>query len=213
MAHITIIGSGQMARGLATAMLRGNQDVQIIGRDGSKTRDLVESLGRGASGGVTGAPIEGGVVFLAIPHKETHNAILENADGLGGKVVVDISNPIDYSNFDALTTQPGKSAAEETAELLHGRADVVKAFNTTFPKTLEAGSVAGQPLDVLIAGDSEAAKEKVSALAAHAGLRPIDVGPLRRARELEAIMLLVMALQVSPEHEHFNWDTALRILP
>jgi predicted dinucleotide-binding enzyme len=148
-----------------------------------------------------------------MPHKEVHNAILEIGDSVDGRVVVDISNPVDVSNFDRLTTEPGTSAAEETARLLEGRADVVKAFNTTFASTLENGQVAGQHLDVFIAGDSEQAKEKVSAVAAAAGLRPIDVGPLRRARELEAIMLVVMGLQVSPEHQHFNWDTALRIFP
>lgn len=63
------------------------------------------------------------------------------------------------------------------------------------------------------ARDSQAAKEKVSAAVTHAGMRPIDVGPLRRARELEAFMLVIMGLQVNPEHEHFNWDTALRVFP
>ncbi|WP_207771367.1 MULTISPECIES: hypothetical protein [unclassified Arthrobacter] len=48
---------------------------------------------------------------------------------------------------------------------------------------------------------------------AASGLRPIDSGPLRRARELEAFMLVVMGLQVNPEHPHFNWDTALKVLP
>lgn len=213
MATITIVGSGRMARGLATAMLRGNQPVQILGRDGARTRDLVESLGPGATGGIIGAPVTGGIVILAIPHREVRNAILEAGDSLDGKVVVDISNPVDVSTFDRLTTEPGTSAAEETAHLLHGRADVVKAFNTTFPSTLEAGTVAGQHLDVFIAGDSEVAKEKVSAAVAHAGMRPIDVGPLRRARELEAFMLVIMGLQVSPGHAHFNWDTALRVFP
>ncbi|HET7139133.1 MAG TPA: NAD(P)-binding domain-containing protein [Arthrobacter sp.] len=213
MTNITILGSGHMARALALTMLRANNPVQILGRDGTKTRDLVESLGPGATGGLAGAPITGAIVFLAIPHKEVHAAILESGDHMDGRVVVDISNPVDVSTFDRLTTDPGTSAAEETARLLEGRADVVKAFNTTFPATLEAGKVAGQHLDVFIAGDSEEAKEKVSAVTAAAGLRPIDVGPLRRARELEGIMLVVMGLQVSPEHEHFNWDTALRILP
>ncbi|HAG60622.1 MAG TPA: NADP oxidoreductase, partial [Arthrobacter bacterium] len=105
------------------------------------------------------------------------------------------------------------SIAQEVAKVAPASASVVKAFNTTFPATLEAGKVSGQHLDVFIAGDSEQAKEKVSAVTAAAGLRPIDVGPLRRSRELEAIMLVVMGLQVSPEHEHFNWDTALRIFP
>lgn len=213
MTNISILGSGKMAGALATAMLRGNNPVQILGRDGTQTRALVESLGPGATGGVIGAGITGAVVILALPHKEIHNAILEAGDTLDGRVVVDISNPVDVSNFDRLTTEPGTSAAEETAHLLERRADVVKAFNTTFPSTLKDGQVAGQHLDVFIAGDSEQAKEKVSAVAAAAGLRPIDVGPLRRSRELEAIMLVVMGLQVSPEHQHFNWDTALRIFP
>ncbi|MDD0857778.1 hypothetical protein NHF46_08490 [Arthrobacter alpinus] len=50
-------------------------------------------------------------------------------------------------------------------------------------------------------------------MVAASGLRPIDVGPLRRARELEAMMLLIMGLQVSPEHNNFNWDTSLNLLP
>jgi predicted dinucleotide-binding enzyme len=73
--------------------------------------------------------------------------------------------------------------------------------------------VAGLPLDVFIAGDSEQAKVKVSAVVAASGLRPIDVGPLRRARELEAMMLLVMGLQASPNQDNFNWDTSLKLLP
>ena len=213
MTNVTIIGSGRMARALATVMLRGNHPVQILGRDGSSTRDLVESLGPGATGGITGAAVTGAIVFLAVPHKDVHNAILEVGDSLDGRVIVNISNTVDVSNFDRLVTPPGTSSAEETALMLHGRAEVVKAFNTTFAATLEAGDVAGQHLDVFIAGDSEQAKEKVSAVAASAGLRPIDVGPLRRARELEAFMLVVTGLQVSPEHQHFNWDTALRIFP
>jgi predicted dinucleotide-binding enzyme len=71
----------------------------------------------------------------------------------------------------------------------------VKAFNTTFAPTLEAGEVAGQSLDVFIAGDDAEAKAQVSELIESAGLRPIDVGPLRRARQLEALGYLHMALQ------------------
>jgi predicted dinucleotide-binding enzyme len=71
----------------------------------------------------------------------------------------------------------------------------VKAFNTTFAGTLTQGQVAGQTLDVLIAGDDEDAKAQVAALARDGGLNPIDVGPQKRARELEAAGLLHMGLQ------------------
>lgn len=213
MAQVTIIGNGLMATSLAKAVLLANRSVQILGRDKGKAQNLVDSLGPEASAGTVGDPIEGEIVFLAIPYSETRNAIESLGDTLEGRVVVDISNPANVPGFDGMETPPGTSAAEETAELLSGRADVVKAFNTVFSQTLDAGSVAGQHLDVFVAGESDSAKEKVSALVAQARLRPVDVGPLRRARELESFMMLIMGMHASGKHEHFNWDTALRILP
>ncbi len=77
---------------------------------------------------------------------------------------------------------PGTSAAEQIAAAAP-TARVVKAFNTTFARTLIAGQVGGASLDVFIAGDDAAAKQAVTDLATSGGLRPIDAGPLKRARE------------------------------
>jgi predicted dinucleotide-binding enzyme len=76
---------------------------------------------------------------------------------------VDISNPLNES-FEGLATAPGTSAAEEVAAAAPSGARVVKAFNTTFSGTLVEGQVADQPLDVLIAGDDEEAKETLAQL-------------------------------------------------
>ena len=70
----------------------------------------------------------------------------------------------------------------------------MKAFNITFANTLQ-GEVAGQPLDVLIAGDDSGAKEAVATVARDGGLNPVDTGSLQRARELEALGFLHMTLQ------------------
>ena len=86
------------------------------------------------------------------------------------------------------------SATQELAGLAPD-ARFVKAFNTTFAGTLTAGEVSGHKLDVLIAGDDDEAKATVAGLARDGGLNPIDVGPQKRARELEALGLLHMALQ------------------
>jgi predicted dinucleotide-binding enzyme len=88
-------------------------------------------------------------------------------------------------------------------------ARVVKAFNTTFAGTLGEGIVAGQPLDVLIASDDEEAKRAVTGIVADAGLRPIDAGPLRRARELEALGYLHMAIQ-QPLQTNFGGTVKVR---
>jgi nucleotide-binding universal stress UspA family protein len=71
----------------------------------------------------------------------------------------------------------------------------LKAFNTTFAGTLVEGQVAGQPLDVFLASDDGEAKAIVSKLVEDGGLRPVDAGPLGRARELEAAGLLHMSVQ------------------
>jgi 8-hydroxy-5-deazaflavin:NADPH oxidoreductase len=55
--------------------------------------------------------------------------------------------------------------------------------------------VADQPLDVFIAGDDDGAKDTVAELARAGGLNPIDAGPLRRARALERLGFLHMAIQ------------------
>ncbi len=113
-------------------------------------------------------------------------------------MVVDITNPVNES-FDALVVPPDGSATDELSKLADAK--FVKAFNTTFAGTLVEGQVKGQPLDVFIAGDDADAKATVAELVQSSGLRAIDVGPLRRARELEALgfqqITLAAAEQVS----------------
>jgi predicted dinucleotide-binding enzyme len=121
--------------------------------------------------------------------------VRQYGEQLADKVVVDIANPVDFDTMDSLATPPDSSSAEETARLVPEGTPVVKAFNTTFGNTLVPGEVAGQQLDVLIAGDDEAAKRKLSELVEAGGLRPIDVGPLRRARQLEQLGFLHISLQ------------------
>jgi 8-hydroxy-5-deazaflavin:NADPH oxidoreductase len=62
--------------------------------------------------------------------------------------------------MDGLAVPADTSAAEELAKALPSGTPVVKAFNATFAKTLGAGEVAGQTLDVFIAGDDEAANRR-----------------------------------------------------
>ncbi|HET8878520.1 MAG TPA: diguanylate cyclase [Arthrobacter sp.] len=130
---------------------------------------------------------------------------------LGGKTIVDITNPVNFETFDSLVVAPGTSAAEEIAALAPGGAHVVKAFNTTFAGTLAAGESGGQPLDVFIAGDDEAATAAVGSFVSDAGLRPLVVGPLKRARELEGFQFVLMTMQASPAFPDFNWDTGLKV--
>lgn len=197
MANVTIIGAGNMARGIATRLLAGGADIQILAPTLEHATALAEELG-GSGGSVSGAGVDqsltGDVVVLATPYDGALQFAESRAQDLAGKVVVDITNPVHWESFDRLVTPADSSAAEEIAKRVPG-ALVVKAFNTTFAGTLGAGEVAGHPLDVLMAGDDQAAKASVAALVEAGGMRAVDAGPLRRARQLEHLGFLHMALQ------------------
>jgi predicted dinucleotide-binding enzyme len=193
--NVTIIGTGNMARGIGSRVVAGGHRVTVLGKEVEAAEEVVRDLdaGESAAAGRSGDPIDGEVVVLAVYYPDAMAAVEQYGDQLDGKVVVDITNPVNES-FDGLVTPPDGSAAQELAAAASG-ARMVKAFNTTFATTLRQGDVAGQPLDVFMAGDDEDAKAAVAQLAEDGGLRPVDAGPLHRARELEAAGFLHMTVQ------------------
>lgn len=206
--EITIVGTGNMGRGIATRALAGGHNVTLLGSDTEKAQQLADELA-GDSGGVqAGDSPTGEVVVLAVWYPVSLDVAREYADQLEGKVVVDITNPIDTDAFEPLSLDAG-SAAQELDAATPESAKVVKAFNTTFAGTLEPGEVSGTQLDVLIAGDDADSKAKVAELVESSGLRAIDVGPLRRARELEALGYLHMAVQ---DALGSNYGSAVKLL-
>jgi predicted dinucleotide-binding enzyme len=125
-----------------------------------------------------------------------------------GKVVVDITNPLNFETMDSLTVAPDASAAAELAASLP-QSSVVKAFNTNFAATLAGGSVVDQPTTVLIAGDDDSAKDAVIAAISSAGLRVLDAGSLSRARELEALGFLQIVLAAQGK---VSWSAGFAII-
>ena len=195
---ITIIGAGLEGRGIGTRLVAGGNDVELIDADFEAAHTAAEELSAHGAGSATAndaGSIDGELVILAIPYGAVADAISQYGDQLDGKVVVDVTNPVDFATFEGLVVPPDSSAAEEITKLVPAGTPVLKAFNTTFGGTLVSGSVAGQQLQVLIAGDDDAAKEKLGAAAEEGGLQAIDVGPLRRARQLEQLGFLHMSLQ------------------
>jgi predicted dinucleotide-binding enzyme len=192
---VTIVGAGNMGRGIGTRAVAGGHQVEIIAQDPDHARNLASELGASATAIEAGDPFGGELVVFAVYYPGIKDAVGQYADQLAGKVVVDITNPVDTQTWDRLATPPGTSSAEEVQQLVGEDTPVVKAFNTTFAPTLVAGEAAGQQLDVLIAGDDDAAKGKVAQLVTDGGQRPVDVGPLARAQQLEQLGFLHIAVQ------------------
>ncbi|GAA3208366.1 NADPH-dependent F420 reductase [Actinocorallia longicatena] len=203
-----------MARGIGIRMLAGGNRVTVLGRDGAAADELARELRSVVPGGVTAAltlPVlpDADVFVLAVPFEAARELVELHRDDLGGRILIDITNPVDFQTFDGLVVDPGDSAAETLARLAGPEVRVVKAFNTTFASTLIDGRVDGHPLDVFVASDDTAAGLTVAELVKNSGLTPVDAGPLRRARELEAFQFLHMTLQ---DRLGLSWSSALKIL-
>jgi 8-hydroxy-5-deazaflavin:NADPH oxidoreductase len=207
--NVTIIGTGNMARGIGSRLVAGGHDVTVLGKETADAEEVLKDLGANGSAkaGRSGDTIADDVVVLAVYYPDAQAALKQYGDALSGKVVVDVTNPVN-ENLDGLVTPPDSSAAQELGANAHG-ARVVKAFNTTFAGTLRDGRVADEPLDVFVASDDEDAKATVSKLIEDGGLRAVDAGPLARARELEAAGLLHMSIQ---NNLGTGFGSALKIL-
>ena len=191
---ITIIGTGNMAGGIATRALAGGHTVTVLGHGPDDAPALAETLDGDVGTGVVGDPLHD-IVVLAIPYSAIGDVLDRYEGQLHGRTVVDITNPVDFSSFTPLTVEAGSAAQEISTKAPDAK--VVKAFNTTFASTLVEGQVGGEPLDVLIASDDDQAKASITELVKSAGLRAVDAGPLARAHELEALGYLHMYLQES----------------
>lgn len=183
MAHVSIIGTGTMGSAIAGVVGRGGSTVELLGQSD------------------TDKALTGDVVVLAVPYPALAQIVAERADQLAGRIVVDLTNPVDFETFDSLTVAADGSAAAELAQALP-QSTVLKAFNTTFGGTLATGSVGPLTTTVLVAGDDADAKATLIGIVTAGGLKAIDAGSLRRARELEALGFLQITLAAN---EKVSW--------
>jgi predicted dinucleotide-binding enzyme len=183
MTNVTIFGTGNMGSVIAGLLSAGGASVDHI-----------------TSSDSAGA-ISGDIVVLAVPYRALAGIASTWAGQLAGKIVVDITNPLNFATFDSLTVPVGSSAAAELAAALPD-SRVLKAFNTNFAATLSAKKVGPNTTTVLIAGDDAEAKSTLAAAITAGGVDAIDAGALSRAHELEAIGFLQLTLAVA---EKVGW--------
>lgn len=189
---ISIVGAGNVARGIATRALAAGYDVEILVRNEEQGKTLAGELGGNVTVSDLGPAAAGDIVALAVPWTAVPELVAAFG-GFAGKILVDATNPIN-AEFTGLATDADTSGAEEIAKLAP-EAKVVKAFNTVFASNVIAGDKNGEPLDLLVAADDADAKAAVVAFGEKSGFRAIDTGALSQARTMEALAWLHMQLQ------------------
>ena len=203
MTNVTIIGAGNMGSAIAGIALAGGNTVQVLARDTEKA-----AVNAQVSTGTVGDAITGDVVILALPYPAVAEVLGAYQGQLDGKVLVDLTNPLDFATFDGLVVPADSSAAAEFAAQVPA-ARVLKALNTNFAATLATGSIGTETTTVLIAGDDADAKATFAAIIADGGLTAVDAGSLKRARELESLGFLQLTLAAG---EKISWTAGFALV-
>ena len=145
---------------------------------------------------------------MAVPYPALAALAKQYQAELAGKIVVDITNPLNYDTWDELVVPADSSAAQQLQKLLP-ESKVLKAFNTTFAATLQSGKIGELPTTVLVAGDDEDAKAAFKSALASSALQVLNAGKLKRAREMEATGFLQMTLAASKQ---IGWDGGFGVI-
>jgi NADPH-dependent F420 reductase len=194
---VAIIGAGNVGTALATSIVRAGHDVIITSHDPEDAASAAAASGARVAPSNADAAAEADVVIPAVSFKDVTAVASEIAAPAAGKPVVDVTNRIGFG-ADGPEIDTTSSNAEALATLLP-KSSVVKAFNTLFASKQVDPVTDGVQLDGFVAGDDATAKAKVIELASSIGLHAVDVGPLVRARQLEGLAFLNMALNIENE--------------
>jgi predicted dinucleotide-binding enzyme len=214
---IGVLGTGMVGGTLASKLVSLGHEVRMGARepDNPKAKAWAESAGHGASAGDFAAAAKFGEIVLSCTLGEKSVEALQAAgkENLRGKVVIDVSNPLDFSRGmpPRVSTGPAGESLGEQIQQAFPEARVVKALNTVNAAVMVDPRRAGGESDLFLCGNDAGAKKTVTDLLKQLGWTRIhDVGDIRAARGTEAYLLFWLALRSAFQTADFNVRIVLR---
>jgi NADPH-dependent F420 reductase len=193
-------GTGRHGRGLTRCLAHAGQHVIVGSRDPARAAAVIAEWPRaGIDTADYGTAIgEAEVVILAVPFGVVSGILEEQRRRFRARaLVIDVTVPVTFSDGRmSMIAVPEGSAAEHVREALPRDVRLAASFKTVPAHLLEAGTTSFD-CDEFVCGDSDEARSRTSALVAMLpGVRPIDVGPLDRARSIEHMTALAIAINL-----------------
>jgi 8-hydroxy-5-deazaflavin:NADPH oxidoreductase len=188
---IAIIGAGNVGKTLGTALRSKGHTVVYGSRNpAGHTAANVKS--------VADALVGAEAVILATPWTATEALVVQHADGLANKIVIDATNPIHPSL--ARLAIASNSSGVELLQSQARQAKFFKAFNSTGANVMAHPRFAAGQAAMFVAGPDGADKDTVLRIVADVGFEPVDAGELKAARQLEHLALLWIQLALAKGH-------------
>jgi NADPH-dependent F420 reductase len=190
-------GTGAQGSGLALRWAAAGHRVILGSRDAEKARqaasELASLLPAGRIDGMDSASAasRGTIVVLAVPFAAQMSTAMALKPALQGKILVDVTVPLVPPKVSTVQLPAGGSSVVLVQRELGPGVKVVSAFqNVSAHKLKKLGTKVA--CDVLVCSDDKEARQRVIGLAADAGLRGIDAGPLANSAAAEALTSLLI---------------------
>ncbi|MBX3239272.1 MAG: NAD(P)-binding domain-containing protein [Chitinophagaceae bacterium] len=212
MKKIAILGTGIVGNTIGTKLVRLGYTVMMGSRtnNNSKATAWVEASGQNASqGAFSDAAIFGDIILNCVKGEVSLDVLRSaGAENLSGKILIDISNPLDFSRGMPPTLLPGLvntySLGEAIQDLLPATR-VVKTLNIVNCEVMVDASKYGD-LTMFVAGNDAAAKQEVGALLQQFGWNDIlDLGDIRNARSTEMMLPVWLSIFIAGQNGHFGF--------
>ena len=193
MPTVGIIGTGDMGDSLGPRFAELGYTVVYGSRNptGEKAQNVVKQTGGNARATTQKEAAQAADIVVMVVPWPAMETVAQNLGSLDGKIVIDPSMPSDAGE-DGYFVSLVETSSAEMIQAWNPGARVVKAFATLGSYVIDNPQVVGGPVTVPIASDDRAAKETVGKIIEAMGLDPVDAGPLRLSREIEALQRLYM---------------------
>ena len=210
MMKVGVLGSGAVGKVLAAGFLSLGHEAKIGSREPDKLSDWVKGAGKGASAGTfEEAARFGDLIVLATLGAGAENAIrLAGAKNFAGKVIIDATNPLDFSKGMAQLYIGHTDSLGEQVQRWLPDARVVKAFNTVGNPHMIKPKFPGGPPDMFICGNDDAAKTLVSQICEQFGWGVVDIGGIEGSRHLEPMCMVWVLHGIRAK----SWNHAFKML-
>jgi len=191
--RIGILGTGDVGQALGRGFVVLGHEVKMGSRSAGNDKAVgwaKEAGGKASAGTFAEAASHGELVVLATLGSANESALkAAGPQTLRGKVVIDATNPLDFSGgAPQLAVGHTDSGGERVQRLLPG-ARVVKAFNTVGNAHMFRPRFPGGPPDMFICGNDDDAKKQVAAILSDFGWGTADLGPIESSRYLEPMCM------------------------
>jgi 8-hydroxy-5-deazaflavin:NADPH oxidoreductase len=191
---VGVLGSGDVARTLASGFLKHGHEVTLGSRTPDKLQDWVASNPKGKTGTFAAAGEFGEMIVLAVKGSAASEALrLAGEKNLAGKALIDACNPIaDAAPVNGVLSffTSGNESLLELLQREFPAAHLVKAFNSVgAPFMINPQFDGGKPT-MFICGNDAAAKKSLSGILDQFGWETADMGAVEAARAIEPLCIL-----------------------